>query len=101
MHGNVAEGEALDFEPEDKDAIADEDAFLKLKSAITSGASSSFSARKKPKGLTLGLVVKNWISHQHNHTKIVIIDGLGNKSARNKTTNPLTIEVIMQEESTI
>ncbi|KAL1316825.1 hypothetical protein HN51_068966 [Arachis hypogaea] len=60
MQGNGADGEALDFEPEDddlmdEDAAADADADPrapppKLKSAITAGASSSLSTPKKTKG---------------------------------------------------
>ncbi|KAJ7959723.1 RNA-binding 8A [Quillaja saponaria] len=63
MQGTAAEGEAVDFEPEDddlmdEDAGADADASAspralplpKLKSAITGGASSSLAAPKKTKG---------------------------------------------------
>ncbi|KAJ7964062.1 RNA-binding protein 8A [Quillaja saponaria] len=62
MQGAAAEGEAVDFEPEDddlmdEDAGADADASTspraplpKLKSAITGGASSSLSIPRKTKG---------------------------------------------------
>ena len=60
MQGSAADGEALDFEPEDDDLMdedgapdADADASPpqpKLKSAITPAATSSLSAPKKTKG---------------------------------------------------
>ncbi|XP_057450102.1 RNA-binding protein Y14 [Lotus japonicus] len=56
--GGAAEGEALDFEPEDDDLMDEDGApdadasppHPKLKSAITSGAAPSLSAPKKTKG---------------------------------------------------
>jgi len=58
MQGGAADGEALDFEPEDDDLMDEDGApdadasppHPKLKSAITAAATTSLSAPKKTKG---------------------------------------------------
>jgi len=58
MQGGAADGEALDFEPEDDDLMDEDGApdvdasppHPKLKSAITAAATSSLTAPKKTKG---------------------------------------------------